>query len=209
MDYKTGSYIMRARKVWNCKSCEKDILIGVKCFVRINEYGEELLKKDGEKYRLKTYKRHHINCANQLSNLNEYEKDLITKNINLSNNPSNNNVIGKCKWQISESTLKNNITQVLISLEKEHRLTYLITNAGVFRALNEEKRYFIGRKGFSDIIIFPKNKSVLFIELKIENHKYLNQAQKIFKEKINNLGYNYHIVSSRKELYNLFNTYNI
>ena len=81
MDYTTGTYIMRTRKIWKCESCQQNIIKGIKCFARIKEYGEELSNQNGEKYKLKTYNRYHLNCAEQLTNLNPYEQNLITTNI--------------------------------------------------------------------------------------------------------------------------------
>ncbi len=79
--YKTGSYIMGTRKIWTCEACLKDILIGTNCFVRIKEFGDKKINQQGEKYKDKTYKRWHIDCAKSLNTLNEYELNLLESSI--------------------------------------------------------------------------------------------------------------------------------
>lgn len=76
-DYKTGSYIIKSKKVWRCFKCGKSINVGNQSFVRVNEYGEERTRADGKKYKLKTYYRFHIDCARNLLSLNDYERNLL------------------------------------------------------------------------------------------------------------------------------------
>lgn len=67
MDYKTGSYKIKARKLHKCEDCEIGIIPGSTYFARIKVISE---KK-------KNYNRFHFNCARNINNLNEYERQLL------------------------------------------------------------------------------------------------------------------------------------
>ena len=76
-DYKTGSYIIRASKEWECQCCHSRIKPKTIHFARVKEYGEELMRTDGKAYRLKNYYRFHLNCAKSMADINDYEKSII------------------------------------------------------------------------------------------------------------------------------------
>jgi len=79
-DYKTGTYIIKAKKTWQCDKCWKEIVIGESCFARVKEYGDQLIRSsDGEGYHLKDYKRFHLICAKKLPDLNIHEQALLQK----------------------------------------------------------------------------------------------------------------------------------
>ena len=46
-DYKTGTYIIKSKKVWRCNFCHEGIKIGEKVFARIKEYGDKKFRSDG------------------------------------------------------------------------------------------------------------------------------------------------------------------
>jgi len=77
MEYKTGSYLINPRKYHSCNHCLKNIEIGSTLFARVKEYGEELTRSDGEKYRLKKYTRYHLDCAKTLLDLTDFELSLL------------------------------------------------------------------------------------------------------------------------------------
>lgn len=78
-DYKTGTYIIRAHKLWCCVNCSQKIAYGAKHFVRIQEYGNQLRRGDGQEYRKKNYYRFHLNCARYLPDLNQFESSLLSQ----------------------------------------------------------------------------------------------------------------------------------
>lgn len=77
-DYKTGTYITKPRKIWNCEHCGKVLPTGQATFTRVKEYGDERTRdSDGETYRKKKYKRYHISCATKLNDLTPHEIALL------------------------------------------------------------------------------------------------------------------------------------
>jgi len=198
MKYVTGTYIMRTAKVWNCSACNRTIIKGSKCFVRVREYGKTLINKEGETYRHKDYKRYHISCSKNLDNLNDYETKLITN--------YENQIPNHCKKEVwsSEKQLRINILYKLKELENQKKLTYLPLVNGQFKD-NNNHIVTVGRRGFPDIIVFTPN-NTLFIELKLNNKRNLAPIQKIIKEKLEFFGNSYYIVSSTKELITILNT---
>lgn len=78
-DYKTGSYLLTARKEWCCLGCKKSIEPQIKHFARIKEYGPDIKRWDGELYKEKEYKRWHLDCALELTDLTEYERSKIAQ----------------------------------------------------------------------------------------------------------------------------------
>ena len=64
-------------RIWRCYFCNKQIKIGEQTFARVTEYGDKLIRGDGQVYKLKKYKRFHIDCAGKLKNLNEHELALL------------------------------------------------------------------------------------------------------------------------------------
>ena len=183
MEYKQGSYIILANKEWICKKCEQKIPIKRHHFVRIKILGEEISKKTGNSFVKKQFKRFHLECALTLNDLNDYEKDIINKTLNKQNN-------------LPEGELQTKISNMLRNLENNNKLSFLRVIVGKFNQRNKE--YSIGRKGFSDFIIFLKGGKALFVELK--RTKNNNTSQNGFKEKITRLGYKYYIVSSTSEM---------
>lgn len=76
-DYKTGTHIIRGRLSWPCERCGHVIQSGIRHFARIEEFGDVLVRTDGETYRQKVYHRFHLDCARALPDLNQYETSLI------------------------------------------------------------------------------------------------------------------------------------
>lgn len=210
MQYTTGTYIIRTAKLWQCEGCKEDILTGIKCFVKIKEYGKILINQNGEEYKHKNCIRYHIKCAEKLDNLSEYEKKLL-----IDFNPNGLTYERKSrksiyldkeyKYTSSEYHLRMAIHQVLLKYENKHQLTFLTTRAGLYKDIKTDNVYQIGRKGFSDFIIFFPDQKTYFIELKCLKKRYLNNNQKVFKEDIEKLGYSYYIISTPKELDNIIN----
>lgn len=79
MEYKTGSYIITAKKEHTCHICGLPIHSHVPYFARVREFGEVFTKKDGSTFRKKDYFRFHIECARQMTNLNDYEINLLNR----------------------------------------------------------------------------------------------------------------------------------
>jgi len=198
--YKTGSYIIRGRKNWECEYCHQTIFAKSFYFGRAKNVNPKLT----------TWKRFHLKCGIQLADINSYERKIITSNLQL-NSPQliiqpdydKNN-----KYISSEQHLRMSINNFLQKYEQQKTLTYLGVTVGLFKDIkNRNKTYKIGRKGFSDFIVFLKNNEVLFLELKCEKKRYLNSEQKEFKTQVTQLGYKYYIISSKKELYNIIYKY--
>lgn len=206
MQYKTGSYIMKTRQVWKCKSCEKDILTGVKCFTKVKEYGKTFFNKDGEKYRYKTYTRWHIECAKQIDNLNNYEKKILGIYQSINQNEPKEQYY---KYHSSEKHLRMVVYKRLLELEEKNKLTFLGNDIGLYKDIEQENIYKVGRKGTSDLTLFLPNQKVIFLELKTVKFPYLNKNQKEFKTKIENLNYPYCIIHTLNELNILLKQYNI
>lgn len=180
MDYKTGTYKILANKEWKCEKCNEIIIKKESYFARVKVISEKE----------KLFKRYHFKCANELDNLNEYEKDLIYSHLNN---------------KISENELTRKAYYIFLKQEKKNNLTFLRVAVGKFSDVNNTKYYKIGRKGFADYVVFFKKGKTLFIELK--NTTSLNYNQKKFKEYVELLGYEYCIVKSTTELYNIIYRY--
>ena len=76
-DYKTGSYLMIPNKSWCCEACKQNISAGVKLFARITCFGPVKKNKRGQDYQEKVYVRWHLKCALALTDLSEYEHELL------------------------------------------------------------------------------------------------------------------------------------
>jgi hypothetical protein len=198
MDYVTGTYFIRGRNNYLCPFCKQQINSGTIQFVRVQENGDILTRCDGETYRMKTFTRFHINCAEKLTDLTDKEKNLLQ-------NKPKPDVIAGTIWSTeikSEKHLENVFLQTLTRLEKQKKLFYLHIPHGLVKYPNIEHPFRIGRNGVSDIIVFfPKNRTV-FTELKWEEGK-LNPNQKEFQEHITNLGYEYSCVRNKPDIENL------
>ena len=80
-DYREGSYILGTNKDWTCEFCKEEIPFGTKVFVRVKEYGTSFKNRKGEAYRHKNYLRWHIECCPNISDLNEYEINLLNQGV--------------------------------------------------------------------------------------------------------------------------------
>ena len=194
--YKTGSYIIRGQKKWKCESCHQTIFAKTFYFGRAKNINPKLT----------TWKRFHLKCGIQLADINQYERKIITNNFQLNHNL---NIIPKTyKYQKSETNLRMSINTALGYYEKDKKLTYLGVTVGIFKDVKTgNKIYRMGRKGFSDFIVFLKNGKVLFLELKCKENRYLNPEQKQFQTQIIQLGYEYYIISSKFQLDTIIHKY--
>lgn len=77
-DYKTGTYLMCAKKPWVCEHCKTQIKVGERHMARVQEVGNVKTRWDGQSYREKVYTRFHLNCAHSIQ-LNPYEQSLVKK----------------------------------------------------------------------------------------------------------------------------------
>lgn len=194
MIYKTGTYIMRCQKEWDCDFCKEKINLSNLYFNRIKEFGETFINQKGENYRHKTYMRYHIACAKENLDLSTNEVDLLKEY--------------KSKINPNERQTQKEICSFLNYQELKNNLFFTKNYVGTMKAVYNNKEYKLGRKGFPDLSIFLNNGIVLFVELK-SNGVNLNEHQIKFKEKIINLGYHHFVINSLKELKKLIICYNI
>lgn len=186
MDYKTGSYIIYAKKTWKCEHCCQDISPTTKHFARVIE-GEEKINSLKEKYTEKFYKRYHLNCALQLKDLSDKEQILLQHGKTV-----------EVKPKISEPQLQQKMVVFLKNKQDQGTLVFYHTYAGLINFPNSKHSYHLGNKGFADFIIFLPNK-ILFVEVKNKTGVF-NIDQVKFIQMINNLGYKYFIVDSLEGL---------
>ena len=175
MEYEKGTYSIFAQKEWECQVCHHPILQKTKYFARIT------IAENG----FRNYFRIHFKCAKSLIDLNDYERDLIKENL---------------KFSLSERELQTKVDQLLRKLEKQKLLSYLRISIGMFLNLKGDKKYKIGRAGFSDYVIFLKGGESIFVELK-DNKKLINENQQRFQQVMKNLNFNYYIVTTISELW--------
>jgi hypothetical protein len=171
--YKTGSYIVFSKKEHICKKCEQAISSKIYYFGRCLQ----------DNLHYNSWTRWHLECALELEDLNDYEKNIIGQKLNTN---------------ISEAILNRKVNGYLRHHENKNNLTFIKVFVGKITLPNRDVMQ-VGRKGFSDYIIFLPNAKTIFIELKTEK-TYLNENQKEFQNRINNLAFEYHIIRSVKEL---------
>lgn len=190
MDYKTESRIMQPHKQWLCEHCGSILLMKSSVFCRIEEFGKPIEKDNGEIYYQKIYKRYHFLCAKQLPDLTKDEKELINYELKSDKN--------------KEKDLKKQINRLLIRYEKQNLLTYLFVPTMM---LNYRKKYFrMGKEGISNLLVFCPNGKTLFCELKTKKGK-LGESQKKFKQTIESLGYEYHVVRDKSDFWYLLKNF--
>ena len=73
MEYKTGSYIVKPRKIWTCTSCNQTLPLDIPHLLRVVEYGEEKTNAVGVKYRERNTSRYHVVCAYALNDITDKE----------------------------------------------------------------------------------------------------------------------------------------
>ena len=186
MGYKTGSYIIRGRIIHRCLHCNDLIKSSFLHFARINEIGEALLNKKGEIYFHNEYFRYHLDCGLVLSDLKDFEKILIENNKPIEqSSPYKPSASLIC----SEKHLRKTFETLLKRYEFEKKLSYVKIPQGLIKYPNN-KTYFTGKRGCSDLIVFlPKGKTI-FIELKY-GEKDLREHQIKFQSLVASLGYEY------------------
>lgn len=206
MDYKTGTYIMRTRKVWKCTMCGNDTIQGGKCFTRVKEYGKEKLNQYGEKYRHKTYTRYHIECAKKLKDLTKHEKSLLN---NIKNeNPSKHKSFDRGVKRQDEGILKSKINNILEHFQKAGDLIHLTITNGLWNDVINNNYYKLGQAGLPDVVLFLKNGKTVFLEIKHDT-PYLSKIQKEVRKKLLLFGHSYFVVKSKEDIYNILSKYNI
>ena len=101
----------------------------------------------------------------------------------------------------NEALLQSQIRSLLKKYQDKGVLAFYHTFGGLVNMPDATHPYLLGNKGFSDFILFLPNK-VYFLEIKTPTGVF-RPEQKIFKQLITNLGYEYCIISSMEDLQQL------
>lgn len=117
--------------------------------------------------------------------------------------------------QMSESEFQKAVIERLHWAENQRICSYLRINSG---ALTVQRRNRAGemktshirlaRAGTSDIILFFRGGRTVFVELKSATGRQ-SEKQKAFEDRMRDLGYEYHIVSSLNQINMILNLYAI
>ena len=97
----------------------------------------------------------------------------------------------------SEKDIQRGLIDYLECLEKQKRLKYIRANAGMIPTEYKGKKHMVrlGKKGFSDLIVFLNGARTLFIEVKGTGKKQ-TADQLAFEHAIQRLGFEYHVVDN-------------
>lgn len=190
--YKPITSITRCKKDWTCNYCNLPIYHSELSFKRKKLIKFFRISKKGILYQPIIELRYHLSCAKKYLTLTYFEQDLFIKNKDIINP--------------NERKLQHQITSYLNHAERTNKLIFIRNFTGLMQDINAKKRYPLGKRGFPDFTIFLQNNRILFIELKAK-YKKLNNYQEIFKTKIENLNYDYKIISSILELRQLLDNY--
>jgi len=203
MEYKTGSYIIRGRQQHRCLFCYKDINASFLHFARVKESGEPLTRADGMIYYKKEYYRYHLDCALSLPDLKNFEKLLI----------DNNRLIEKSPYKpfstevTSEKHLRKVFESLLKRYELQEKLSYIKVPQGLIKYPDNDRTYFTGKEGCSDLVVFLPKGRTIFVELKYGD-KILSEPQIKFQSRINKIGHEYICVRDKKGISQFMNRLN-
>lgn len=113
---------------------------------------------------------------------------------------------------MKENIISKFVRDYLQYMENQKKLMFIRTNAGthfkMYKKNNAIKTYKISlaKKGFPDYVIFFPKTTTIFVETKSTNGK-LSKDQKIVKEFLEQMGYQYYVIDSIDVFLNLMKEY--